>query len=160
MQSASRLLCRLANDRQLEELRQFCTNPEHFTILSFDPMFNIFDVIISLTVSLKLNPKSTDKPPVFIGPLLLHQSKDWKTYSNFAHSIITEKEELEGILACGTDGEKALINSLKKHFRFAVFLHCFTHFKDNIQRELERRGITGSAKQKFIDEIFGKHILD
>ena len=105
--------------------------------------------------NLKLvNPK-TGKPPVFVGPLLMHQRKDWKTFSKFAHSLTMAKPELEGVLACGTDGEKALIDGFKRHMRFAIFLRCFLHFKDNIKRELTDRGITGDAKEQFISEIFG-----
>jgi len=39
----------------------------------------------------------------------MHQRKDWKTYARFANSLTTECPDLEGIIACGTDGEKALI---------------------------------------------------
>ena len=63
----------------------------------------------------------------------MHQRKEWKTYARFANSLTTECPELEGVLACGTDGEKALIDGLKHNFRFALFLWCFIHFKDNVQ---------------------------
>ena len=61
-----------------------------------------------------------------------------------------------GVLACGRDGERALIDGFKCNFRLAVFLRCFSHFKDNIKRELEIRGFSTSAIQAFIAEIFGK----
>jgi len=150
----------LANDRQLEEIGQFCTNPSEFSVLGIDPTFNIFDRNISLTVTtyrnLKLENKQTNKPPVFIGPLLMHQHKDWKTYSKFAHALTAESSVLEGVLACGTDGEKALIDGFKRNFRFSTFLRCFIHFKDNIKRELGERGFPAGEKQTFIDEIFGR----
>ena len=62
---------------------------------------------------------------------------------------------MEGILACGSDGEKALIEGFQRNLRFAVFLRCFLLFKDNIKRELTKRGITAEAKKQFSDEIFG-----
>ena len=149
----------LANDRQLEELSQFCTDSEEFSIFGVDPTFNIFDRNISLTVTtfrnLKLVNPNTDKSPVFIGPLLMHQHKDWRTFSKFAHTIITAKPELEGILAIGTDGEKALIDGFKRNFRYAVFLRCFIHFKDNIKRELSSRGFSSEIRKLFMAEIFG-----
>lgn len=150
----------LALERQLEELVQFCTSPGEFSIFSVDPTFNVFKSNISLTVTtyrnLKLQSKNSSKSPVFLGPVLLHQKKDWKTYSNFFHSLVTEKQELEGVLACGTDGEKALIDGLKKNFRFAIFLRCFLHFKENIKRELVNRGFRGSDQKSFMEEIFGR----
>ena len=125
-----------------------------------DPTFNIFDRNISLTVTtfrnLKLVNPNTNKPPVFIGPLMMHQRKDWKTYSKFSHALTSAKPELEGILACGTDGETALIKGFQRNFRFAVFLRCFIHFKENIKRELSSRGFPAEVKKLFMDEIFGK----
>ena len=41
----------LASDYQLEELVQFCTDPQEFPILCADPTFNIFEDNISLTVT-------------------------------------------------------------------------------------------------------------
>jgi len=150
----------LANDRQLQQVSQFCTNPNEFCVFGIDPTFNIFDKNISLTVTtyrnLRLESKNTNKPPVFIGPLLMHQHKDWKTYAKFAHTLISEKPELEGILACGTDGEKALIDGFKRNLRFAMFLRCFPHFKDNIKRELTSRGLDEKVRKQFVQEIFGK----
>eukprot|EP00794_Sanderia_malayensis_P010347 gene10347-11424_t len=90
--------------------------------------------------------------PHFHAPIM----QDWRTYSRFAHGLITEKPELEGLLACGTDGELALIDGLSRKFKFAVFLRCFIHFKDNIKRELASRGMRSDLKQKIIDEKFGK----
>ena len=55
-------------------------------------------------------------PPVFIGPLLIHQHNDWKTYSRFANFLIAEKMELDALLACGTDGEKALLDGFQRNF--------------------------------------------
>ena len=101
------------------------------------------------------NP-NTGKSPVFVGPLLMHQRKDWKTFLKLAHSLTTAKPALEGILACGTDGEKVLIDGLKRNMRFAVFLRFFLHFKDNIKRELATRSITGGVQDQFISDIFGK----
>ena len=86
----------------------------------------------------------------------MHQHKDWKTYSRFANSLIAEKMELDALLACGTDGEKALIDGFQRNFRFATFLRCFIHFKGNIKTELKNCNI-GSMQQKFyMQEIFGK----
>ena len=107
----------LASDHQLPELVQFCTDPQEFSIFCADPTLNIFEDNISLTVTtyknLKSENKATNQPPVFIGPLLMHQHKDWKTYSRFANSLIAEKMELDPLLACGTDGEKELIDEFQ-----------------------------------------------
>lgn len=104
----------------------------------------------------QLENSKTGKPSAFVGPLLMHQRKYWKTYSAFAHSIITTKPDYEGILACGTDGEKALNDGFRRNIRFVVFLRCFIHFEDNIARELSGRGISMEAKTQYMTDIFGK----
>ena len=127
----------LALDRQLEELVQFCTNPQEISIFCADLTFNIFKDNISLTVTtyrnLKLQNKATNQPTAFIVPLLMNQHKDWKTHSRFANSLITEKMELYALLACRTDGEKDLIDRFQRNFPFATFLRCFIHFQGKIK---------------------------
>ena len=150
----------LASDRELEELVQFCTDPQEYSIFCADPTFNIFEDNISLTVTtyinLTLENKATNQPPVFIGPLIMHQHKDWKTYSRFANSLMAEQMELDTLLARGTDGEKALIDRFQQNFRFATFLRCFIHFKGNIKTELKNRNISSTQQKLYMQEIFGK----
>ena len=67
-----------------------------------------------------------------------------------------EYPELEGLLACRMDREKALIDGRKRNFRLTLFLRCFSHFRDNLGRELEKQGIPTNAIEEFIAEIFGK----
>ena len=49
-----------------------------------------------------------------------------------------------------------MIDGLKRNFRFALFLRCFIHFRDNLRRELKRRGLPNKTIEEFITEIFGK----
>ena len=110
----------LASDHQLPELVQSCTNAQEFSIFCADQTFNIFEDNLSLTVTTHKNFKSenkaTNQPPVFIGHLLMYQHKDWRTYSRFANSLIAEKMQLDALLACRTDGEKALIDESQRNF--------------------------------------------
>jgi len=150
----------LADERQLKELELFCTNASEFCVFGADPTFNLFEDNISLTVTtyrnLKLINKETGLCPVFLGPMLMHQNKEWKSYSHFAHTLVTEHPVLNGILACGTDGEKALIEGFSRHFRYAIMLQCFIHVKKNIEKQLIERHVKGKNKNDTISEIFGK----
>eukprot|EP00794_Sanderia_malayensis_P004990 gene4990-5648_t len=150
----------LATDRQLQDIEKFCTDPREFCVYGIDPTFNIFKENISLTVTtyrnLRLMKRDTNKPPMFIGPVLMHQRKDWRTYSRFAHRIVLENPALEAIIACGTDGEKAIMDGCKRNFPFAIFLRCFIHFKGTIEREITRRGLGTSFKKAVMNDIFGK----
>ena len=66
----------LANNRQLQELEHFCTNPFEFCVFSVYPTLDVFKDMISLTgtvyKNLKLAQKKTGKPPVFTGPVSNH----------------------------------------------------------------------------------------
>ena len=80
----------------------------------------------------------------------MHQYNDWKTYSRLANSLIAEKIRLDALLACGTDGEKTLIDGFQRNFRFATFLRCFIHFKGNTKRELKKCNISSSQQKLYI----------
>ena len=88
----------LSLERQLDDVIIFCTNPKEFSVFSINPTFNIFNDNISLTHTTrnltrnhKLENPSTGQGPVFLGPLLMHQKKDWKTYSRFANCLSNRK---------------------------------------------------------------------
>ena len=135
----------LCLERHLDDVVNFCTNPKEFSVFSIDPTFNIFNDNISLTVTtyrnLKLENPSTGQAPVFLGPLLMHQKKDWKTYSRYPNCLVTEKPEISALLACGTDEEKAIVDGFKRNVPSTTFLRCFIHYKKNIERHLENRGL-------------------
>lgn len=81
----------LASDRQLQNLKHFCTDPNDFCIFGADATFNVFKENISLTVTtyrnLKLHHGVTKKPPVFIGPVLMHQRlEDILEICKFTHN--------------------------------------------------------------------------
>ena len=149
----------LSLERQLDDLVNFCTNPKEFSVFSIDPTFNIFNDNISLTVTiyrnLKLENPSTGQEPVFIGPLLMHQKKDWKTYSRFENFLVTEKPEISALLACGTDGEKAIVDGFKRNIPYAIFLRCFIHYNKDTEERLQNRGFGKELRKLLLDEIFG-----
>ena len=72
----------LATETQLDDLVQFSTSSKNFSVITIDPTFNLgaFDVTpVAYRHLLLLNPK-TGKPPVFLGPLLIHYHKTFSTY--------------------------------------------------------------------------------
>ena len=77
-------------DRQLEDLVRFCTDSEEFGILNIDPTFSLgdFDVTVITYRHLLLHSKRTGKPPVFVGPALIHYRKTFATYLHFLTTLI------------------------------------------------------------------------
>ena len=64
--------------------------------------------------------------------------------------------EIAALIACGTDGEKAIIDGFQRNAPYAIFLRCFIHYKRNIEEHLKKCGFSVKSKQLFLEEIFGK----
>jgi len=67
----------LADDCQVNDLAQFCCDPFEFCILTIIPTFCLgdFDVTPTSYRHLLLESVCTGKPPVIIGPTLLHYKR-------------------------------------------------------------------------------------
>ena len=64
--------------------------------------------------------------------------------------------ELDALLACGTDDEKALTDGFQQNFPFATSLRCFIYFKGNIKAEHKNCYISSTQQNVSMQEIFGK----
>ena len=73
---------------------------------------------------------------------------------SFCKLYSTEKPEISALLACGTDGEKAVVDGFKRNPPYATFLRCFIHYKKNIEEHLENHGFRKDLNKFFLDEIF------
>ena len=73
--------------------------------------------------------KDTGKSPIYLSPLLIHQSQKFDAYYYLASQLVGLNPNLKTIKAIGTDGESALYNAVFPH---EVHLRCFNHFKRNI----------------------------
>lgn len=116
--------------------------------------FGNFDVTPTTYRHLLLECSRSKKPPVMIGPTLIHYKKTFQTYLFFAASMIGLKKELEHLQAFGTDGEKPLFDAFPHEFRFAVHLTCFIHVCQNVKDKLVKRNVRDSVQS----EIFGKKV--
>ena len=74
VQAAPQPLCVLATDLQLKQVQFCCTDPENFSILSVNPTFNLGEFYVTPVVFLHkaFVSKRTGKPPVYLGPILIH----------------------------------------------------------------------------------------
>ena len=158
VQGAPDPMCVLANDKQVHDLKRFCCDPCAFSILGIDPTFNLgqFSVTVTTYRHLQLLDRNTRKPPVLLGPMLVHQRKTMQSYHFLASSIVGLCPDLVKLNTFGTDGEKALENAFALQFKKASHLLCFLHVKDSIVRKLREIGICGESSQSFMFDIFGK----
>ena len=67
--------------------------------------------------------------PIYLGPTLLHFTKDTRTFTQFALEIQACNPEKRGIKKIGFDLEDAIYNGVKILFPEAQQLHCVRHLK-------------------------------
>lgn len=147
----------LCYDRQLDDLVRFCTNSEEFGILTIDPTFSLgdFDVTVITYRHLLLHSKRTGKPPIFVGPVLIHYRKTFATYLHFLTTLIGLRRGLANVQCFGTDGEIALIDACKQAFTLGSSLICSIHVRRNISAKMHELRISEGAKKMILDDIFG-----
>jgi len=155
----------IALDRMLDNLVRFCVSSESSlqpTILTFDPTFSLgeFDVTVSTykhPLVVFRNPCGhTAKHPSLIGPVLIHQRKQFVNYHYLTSTLVSFRPELRNLHVFGTDGEQALVQACQSQFPGAIHLRCWLHFKDNLLNKLERDlRLPRCVSQEFISDIMG-----
>lgn len=143
--------------RQLDDLVGFCTDEDEFGIMTIDPIFSLgdFDVTIVTYRHLLLRSRRTSRPPVFIGPVLIHYRKTFATYLYFLSALVGMRSKLANVRCFGTDGE---IDSCKQVFPSSLNLVCFIHLRRNISTKIHELRINEGTKKMILDDIFGKSV--
>ena len=75
---------------QLRDIVRFCTNSSKFSVLGADPTFNLgkFHLTVTTYRNLMLVDRKTGRPPMMLGPMLLHQTKTFETYNFFFSKLV------------------------------------------------------------------------
>ena len=91
----------LASEQQLFDLDRFCCNAAQFSILTVDPTFSLgdFDVTPTTYRHLLLCSKRTSKPPVMLGPTVIHYRKNFSTYKFLASCMLAQNRNLVALRA-------------------------------------------------------------
>lgn len=150
----------LATDRQLKDIDLYCAQAGSFSILGVDATFNLGNFSVTPTTyrPLKIYNVRTGKPPVFLGPLLVHQSKPEPTYRYLGSAMKRFNPHTVQLKAFGTDGERALSNAFKEEFPETDHHRCFIHLRKNIEMKMSSLGILGRDQSEFLCDIFGKSV--
>ena len=135
----------LATDRQLKDIELYCAQVGSFSILGVDATINLGDFSVTPMTyrPLKIYNVRTGKHPVFLGPLLVHQSKTEQTYRYLGSAMKRFNPHTVQLKAFGTDGERALSNALREEFPEADHHRCFIHLRKNIEMKMSSLGILG-----------------
>lgn len=109
-------------DWQLQDMVRFLTNNQHFTILTADTTFNLGEFYVTPTSyhHLMLEDVRSRKHPIILGPILVHQQKDFSSFNYFASTLVSHDRRIRNVLAFGTDGDKAVVEAFAHNFPFAL----------------------------------------
>lgn len=133
IEAAPEPMCVLSTDQQLLDLERFCTK-EEFGIISVDPTFNLGSFYVTpITYQNLLVETSSHCHPVLLGPVLIHQTKQFRPFHYFASTLTRLNPNLANIRAFGTDGEPELIKAFKVVLSNAIHLRCANHLRQNIK---------------------------
>ena len=157
VQAAPEPMCVLARDRQLDEMVRNCTDNSNYVPIGVDPTFKLGRFYVTpIVFPLKmLVAKGTGKSPIYLGPLLVHQSLKFSNYHYFASQVMGLRPSLKNTKAIGTDGEGPLYEAFCGVFPKAVHLRCFSHFQRNIEDKLKQLQFPVNITKEILHDIMG-----
>ena len=148
-------------------MKQDLKNSAKLHPISIDPTFNhgAFEVtpFTYKTQLFQSKDKNTGewKQTLLLGPIILHHGKEERTYDvgfACASKMLDLDKEKFGVL---TDGEPALINSIKSNFKKAILGRCTNHFKQNCEDFIKNNigEIKPSESKLLLEIVFGPNGL-
>ena len=152
----------LCTQHQLSDIARFCCDPFLFSILGIDPTFNLGEFSVTPTVyrHLLLHDAIIGKSPLLLGPLLVHQRKQFRNYNYFFATLNGLSKEVAAVKAIGTDGESALVEAAIRNFPQAAHVRCFRHLQQNIEQHLREEQFPPAAIKLIVGDIFGHTYSD
>lgn len=155
-------ICVLGCDYQFKDIARFCCREHEAYPLGLDTTFNLGEFYVTPTSykNLLLYNVRDGKPPLFIGPTLVHMTRGYSAYCHLASKLKEEEPDIGDIRSLVTDGEAGLLKALKVFYPHAVKLRCTKHFKENVKDKLKALTITGEDATFFISAVFGCYLAD
>ena len=147
----------LYTDEQINDLKTLCCTGQ--TVLGFDKTFNLCDMHVTMSGYKQLSVKrnNTSEPPLFFGPMYIHDNSDFESYATFFNHIRTK---LSGVDTCklviGTDDEKAMVNAITSSFPDSSHILCTRHLRQNVNQKLTDAAVDKADKFMLIDKMFGE----
>ena len=147
----------LYTDEQIEDLKTLCCSGQ--TVWGLDKTFNLCDMHVTMSSykQLSVTRDTSSEPPLFFGPMYIHDNSDFESYSIFFSHI---KAKLSGIdtskLVIGTDDERALVNAITSSFSESRHILCSRHIRQNINQKLTDAAVDKSDRNMLLNKMFGE----
>ena len=96
------------------------------------------------------------EPPIFWGPIFIHDNIDFESYSNFVNHLRDKLiSTATSNLVIGSDEEYTLVSSIQTSFPEASHIHCMQHLRLNIKHKLTDECIDKPDRETILKDIFG-----
>ena len=119
----------LYTQEQIDDIQLLCSQdclPALCSVLSFDHTFNLSSLYVTLMVFKykKVVRKTSQEPPIFVGPTMFHSDGKYSTYHHFFSCInaaldgtVVDSNALvcDGVVT-GSDEEQVLVSAAKNAF--------------------------------------------
>ena len=105
-----------------------------------------------------LRGKSTNSPPLLIGPVYLHWNAKLETYKDFLHHVETYFLTTDNVrtgFVIVTDEEKALMRAVEDTLPSCKLILCHRHVRESFTRGLEKLKLNSKQKNTLTNEFFG-----
>ena len=81
--------------------------------------------------------ESRKEPPIFLGPIFIHDNSDFESFSNFFNHLRVKLINTNtDRLVFGTDEELALVNAITTAFPESGHILCTRHIRQNVKQKL------------------------
>ncbi|CAG2187890.1 unnamed protein product [Mytilus edulis] len=128
----------LYTEEMMKDVVNLCCSGQ--TLLGFDKTFNICDIHVTPSVfkQLSVTKIETGEPPLFVGPMFLHDCSHFDTYSIFFSHLKTKLADVDtSELVIGSDQEGSLVKAIVKSFPEATHVLCTRHLKLNLSEKMK-----------------------
>ena len=135
------------NEKQIQDIEKFCTTELEASVLAVDTTFNLCDMWITDTSYRNkrlLNP-TTGKHTVFLFPVMLHFSKNEKTFGRIALELVSANPKLKHLKKIGVDLESAIFNGFSNIIPTVSRLVCVHQLKK--RDELKLLNLLGKTRK-------------
>ena len=152
--------------KKTNDISTFCCSGNDISVIGIDATYNLCDMWVtdSCCRYKRLISNTSGMHPVYLGPTLLHFTKDTQTLTGFALEIQVFNPDARGIKKIGVNMEDAIYNGVKIIFPEEQQLYCVRHLKQQdemqILKMMDRKKCTKKekmmAKKEIILDIYGQ----
>ena len=125
-------------EKQLSDIEKFCCKSTEAGVFAVDTTFNLCDLWFTDTSyrNKRLVNTIDGGAPVHLGPIMLHFTKDEKTFGKFGLEILSANPNLKIISFIGVNLELAIFTGLKTLTPGLCRLICVRHLMERDESKL------------------------